>query len=210
MENVATDHNKYLDYIGKLPGVVNTNIVWDGDEICEVHILSDISRTPKQIVRDVQSLLMAQFQRELDHRVISIAQIDFNSAIQAASRMIIEEIALTKKRGGTEVSVVLSYNDKLFSSSQACSNDKMDIARAISQATLNAATAARESLMKFSVLDVRFVEISGDTAVLVCISLKTANGVTCRFSGSSFACDDDETAVVKATLNAINRKICAC
>ncbi len=210
MDNIATEHNRYIDYIGRLPGVINTNIVWDGEDISEVHILSDFSRTPKQIVRDVQSLLMAQFQKELDHRIISVAQIDFSTAIQAASRLVIEEISLTKKRGGSEVSVVLSYKDRTFSASHACSNDRSDIARAVSQATLNAAAEARDSQFKFSVLDVRFVDIAGEAAALVCVSLKSSNGIGCRFSGSAMVGDDDETAVVKATLNAINRKICFC
>jgi hypothetical protein len=44
-----------------------------GDDIREVHIVTSSQRPAKQIVRDVQTLLLARFQREIDHRVVSVA-----------------------------------------------------------------------------------------------------------------------------------------
>lgn len=78
MDNNLSPATEYVEYIGKLPGVLNSKLIFDGEDITEVHILSDFSRTPKQLVRDIQSLFMARFNRELDHRIISIAQIDLN------------------------------------------------------------------------------------------------------------------------------------
>jgi hypothetical protein len=45
----------------------------DGEEIREIHVLSASSRPPKQIVRDVQTLLLTRFNRTIDHRVVSVA-----------------------------------------------------------------------------------------------------------------------------------------
>lgn len=45
----------------------------DSDEIREVHILTSSSRPAKQIVRDVQTLLLTRFGRTIDHRVVSVA-----------------------------------------------------------------------------------------------------------------------------------------
>ena len=44
----------------KLPGVLSVEFVTEGSAVREVHVLSDQSRSPKQIVRDVQSALLAQ------------------------------------------------------------------------------------------------------------------------------------------------------
>jgi hypothetical protein len=44
-----------------------------GDEIREIHIVTSSSRPAKQIVRDVQTLLLARFHRVIDHRVVSVA-----------------------------------------------------------------------------------------------------------------------------------------
>ena len=45
----------------------------NGDDIREIHIVTSSSRPAKQIVRDVQTLLLARFHRVIDHRVVSVA-----------------------------------------------------------------------------------------------------------------------------------------
>ena len=42
----------------------------------EVHILASGGKSPKQIARDVQSVAMATFGLEIDHRIISVVQLD--------------------------------------------------------------------------------------------------------------------------------------
>ena len=63
--------------LSKIPGVFSANVSEDelGD-IAEIHILASTRRNAKQISRDVQSAIAAAFHREVDHRTISIAQID--------------------------------------------------------------------------------------------------------------------------------------
>lgn len=207
MDKNSTEVIEYTSYIDKLPGVLNSNIVLNGDEIAEIHILSDISRSPKQLVRDIQSLLMAQFNKEIDHKVISIAQIDVCVPQRSSTRLVIEEVAFTKRRASSEFRVSLSYKGQVHCGASSCTNDSADIYRAIAQATLAAAAQAQGGDTQFSVLDVRFCELAGERAVVVCISIKTPGGILGRYSGSSFASDDMETAIVRATLCAINRKI---
>lgn len=207
MEERSSTIETYVEYISKLPGVINANVVADGENITEIHVLADFSRSPKQIVRDVQSLLMAKFQRDIDHKIVSVAQIDFDVNNQSCNRLIIEEISINRKRTGTSVEIVLSADGNQFSGVQTASNDNVEILRAIAQATLDAATASKNCFLKLSVLDVRPVEIANVRAALVCICFKDEGGTSGRFTGSAFVSEDDETAVVKATLNAINRKI---
>ena len=45
----------------------------EGDEIREIHILTRSNRPPKQIVRDVQTVLLTSFNRSIDYRVVSVA-----------------------------------------------------------------------------------------------------------------------------------------
>jgi len=59
--------------IRSLRDVESVSIVAEGDEIRELHIVSASSRPPKQIVRDVQTLLQSRFHRSLDYRVVSVA-----------------------------------------------------------------------------------------------------------------------------------------
>lgn len=59
----------------ELEGVGSLKMVPDGHGgIDEVHVLSSSSLSPKQIVRNIESALLAEFGLQIDHRKISIAQ----------------------------------------------------------------------------------------------------------------------------------------
>jgi hypothetical protein len=61
----------------RLPAVNAARLVTD--EIGrpkELHILASDEKSPKQIARDVQSVVMATFGMEVDHRIISVVQLD--------------------------------------------------------------------------------------------------------------------------------------
>ena len=76
----------------------------------------------------------------------------------------------------------------------------------ICQATLSAIENFIDEDMLLSVADVKTFDLSGDKAVAVCVTVKEKNKVD-RLVGSSFVGDDSGTAVVKATMDAINRRI---
>jgi hypothetical protein len=225
MDNTETATN-YVEYINRLPGVISSDVVIDGDNISEVHVLSNSTRTPKQLVRDVQSVFSARFHKKIDHKVVSVAQIDLpmsSTAVAAATaaaaqtptttfvsshpRLSIEELCLSKRQNDTEVKVSLSFGGQQYACAQTCSNDKSDYYRTVAQATLGAACQALDYALNFSVLDVRLSDIASETAVLVCVSQAANSNVSNHFCGSAFVTDDRETAVVKATLNAINRLV---
>jgi hypothetical protein len=56
-----------------LRDVDDVRIQSEGETIREVHVVSSSQRPAKQIVRDIQSLIQARFNRSLDHRVVSVA-----------------------------------------------------------------------------------------------------------------------------------------
>jgi hypothetical protein len=62
--------------ICQLPAVLRCAVSvndWGGVE--EIHVLTSLDRTPKQVVRDVESALLAGFGLKVDHKCISVAQI---------------------------------------------------------------------------------------------------------------------------------------
>ena len=61
----------------QIQGVRAASVVTNGTaDPTEIHILAMTGRTPKQIVRDVQSLAIAQFDLEIDHRIVSVVQLE--------------------------------------------------------------------------------------------------------------------------------------
>src|SRR2546422_11676392 len=59
--------------IRSLRDVEAASIQTEDDEIREIHVLTTSTRPAKQIVRDVQTLLLTRFNRTIDHRVVSVA-----------------------------------------------------------------------------------------------------------------------------------------
>jgi len=61
--------------IRSLRDVDSVRIRTEGDEIREIHVISSSARSAKQIVRDIESLIMARFHRQIDHRIVSVAKV---------------------------------------------------------------------------------------------------------------------------------------
>ncbi len=197
---------QYGDLIDKLPGVMSSNIVFSNGEISEIHVLADTNRAPKQIARDIQSAIMAQYATAIDHKLISIAQIPSENTIRLRSRLVFDEISLSRNKERSSATVSLSDGETSYSGTATALNDRLEINRMICQATLNSIENFINESILLSVADVKTFDLSGERAVAVCIAVKSKNEVD-RLLGSAFVGDDSGTAVVKATMDALNRRI---
>jgi hypothetical protein len=66
--------------IRQIPGVRAASVVTDPQaNPTEVHVLATPGKPAKQVVRDVQSLAMAQFDVDIDHRMVSVVQLEDES-----------------------------------------------------------------------------------------------------------------------------------
>ena len=73
--------------ICQLPAVLKCAVsVNDWGSVEEVHVLTSVERAPKQIVRDVESALLAQYNLRVDHKRVSVAQIVTDEPREAATR----------------------------------------------------------------------------------------------------------------------------
>ena len=65
------------DELCRLGGVLAVRVVGDRNgRPIEVHVLADQSKPAKQTVRDVRAVAQTMFGLELDHRIVSVAQLD--------------------------------------------------------------------------------------------------------------------------------------
>lgn len=198
---------QYSDLICKLPGVINSSVVFSDQDISEIHVLADMRRAPKQIARDIQSAIIAQFGANIDHKLISIAQIPAEShTTRLRGRLVFDEINISKNKERSSATVTLTDGDTSYAGTASSLNDRLEINKMICQATLGAVENFMEENVQLSVADVKLYDLSGEKAVSVCIAAKSGNKVD-RLIGSCFVGDDSGTAVVKATLDALNRRI---
>lgn len=64
----------------KIPGITHARVVGE-EKPREIHIVASPQRSPKQLVRDVQSLAAARFGMPIDHRIVSIVRLDEAEAV---------------------------------------------------------------------------------------------------------------------------------
>lgn len=71
-----------------LTGVVRARVRPDekGGQLREIHVLSDGALAPKQIVRNIETLLKTAFDLTIDHRIVSIAVLKEGAGVEDSTR----------------------------------------------------------------------------------------------------------------------------
>jgi hypothetical protein len=78
-----------------LDGVLSARVVTTPlGEVSEIHVLAKSGLQPKQIVRNIESALLAQLGLRVDHRKISIAQTADVKPLEALEREAVRDLAL--------------------------------------------------------------------------------------------------------------------
>ncbi len=200
---------EYDALLCKLPGVLHVQFVLDEDgSVTELHVLASSGRQPKQIVRDIQSAMMAVYGIDIDHRVISVAQINMRSPQELVRnfRLICEEVSMSTGIGGAKCSVTLSYDGNTFLGKAQSSASSLSRQRMVAEATLEAVHQFLNRENLFSVADVKLSEAAGEPVAVVAV-LCNKNQKSDLLIGATCQNDDLNTAIVKSTLDAINRKL---
>jgi hypothetical protein len=80
-----------------LEGILSARVVTTplGD-VSEVHILAQAGLQPKQLVRNIESALLAQLGLKIDHRKISIAQTADVKPLEALERDVVRDKVLQR------------------------------------------------------------------------------------------------------------------
>lgn len=196
-----------------LPGIQKARVVVnDWGAIEEIHILTGLGRNPKQIVRDVQSALKAQWDITVDRRKVSVAQIQAGMPeVSGRLRYMGLEVKTDARTGKSEIAVTLdraieretaSYVGKSISDSTEAST-LLGVARA----TCLAGNLTIEPPNAFFVDDVGTLSIGQYRAVAVLIDLLTPRRNQEQMVGCALVKRDIREACVRATLDAMNRRM---
>lgn len=199
------DFISFEDVITKIQGVTHAKAVYNNEELEEVHIIANTIRSPKQIVRDIESALLAIFNYRIDRKLISIAQIDTGET-KSIKRIRYEGISLDIKDNNVECEVRLIMNDDEYKSTETAIGTSVNRRKVVAKATIS---AIEDIIGKSSIFDVEDIvinsirEISYVTVIINMIN-NTAEEV---LIGTAIIRNDMNEAIAKATLDAINRRI---
>ena len=200
--------------LSKIPGVFSANVSEDelGD-IAEIHILASTRRNAKQISRDVQSAIAAAFHREVDHRTISIAQIDSTAyagvddcRMRQAARLRYAGMNVSMRDGRRVYEVRLTREDTDYTGEASCPNSPHQKRRAVAEATIRALESALSLDGELSLVAVHNSDIAGVPIIVCAIECpETRDGRLLIGAAHCMRDDDEAECVVRATLDALNR-----
>ncbi len=200
--------------LSKIPGVFSANVSEDelGD-IAEIHILASTRRNAKQISRDVQSAITAAFHREVDHRTISIAQIDSTAyagvddcRMRQAARLRYAGMNVSMRDGRRVYEVRLTRENTDYTGEASCPNSPHQKRRAVAEATIRALESALSLDGELSLVAVHNSDIAGVPIIVCAIECPETRDGRLLIGAAHYMRDDDEAeCVVRATLDALNR-----
>src|SRR5205807_127108 len=196
----------------RLPDVNAVRIVTDAvGRPKEIHVLAGTNKQPKQVARDIQSVAMATFGLEIDHRIISVVQLvepgDGTVAPVGPARVAIVGISSEQNGLRNLVRVTLRHGEHEATGFGEGSIAELARHRTVAQATLD---ALRQLLPAAESADV-------ETAGVVRVGAREVSVVTLVFvmipheeivSGSAIVRRGDEAeAIARAVLDGTNRRV---
>ena len=120
--------------------------------------------------------------------------------------MSIDSIQVFSKKAKVEASVILKKDEQLFEGTSAGGNSTLGRMRIVAEATLNAIHLFCKKEFVFVLSDVLPITLANRKAITVSVLHFTEKGDE-YLCGSAFIYNDESEAVVKATLDAMNRRL---
>jgi len=199
------DHKIIEENLQQIDSVISSKIIiGEESQIEEIHIVSNGTRNPKQIARDVESVLLANFDYRIDHRKISVAQLDDIDIRKIKPRLKLNGISKETSGNKANVKVSILKADEEFVALKTGINSNRNIERMLAEATVMAVEDSLGINDLFIVEDIRNINIASVQVVVVLVS-SLMNGQEIILSGSCVVKNDYYLSVAKATLDSINR-----
>jgi hypothetical protein len=193
--------------IKQIRDVISVNIVLGEDkQIEEIHVLAEDTRNAKQLVRDIETLLRIEYGIDLDHKKISVVQL--NKEQQSFQPNRIRFAGIQYSLQGTKLEAVVELvSPKRSCQGKSCGlNSRSNRLKLFAEATVQALNEFMESGSSILLEDV--VQYPLGSQNIVSTSLTFLQGQVEEFLvGTALVRQDEREAVVRATLAAINRRV---
>lgn len=194
----------------QIPDVKAARLVTDhSGKPLEVHIVAGGQKSAKQLVRDVQTVSMATFGLDLDHRIVSIVQFqngDGRKEKPSERRPSIEEITTETRASTSRVKVGLSMEGKLSTGEAEGITSAESLLRIAATATMDAIKGFLPGDSWMAIEHVGVQPAGLQEVAIATISLGTPRGPV-RLSGSAVVTSQPTEAVARAMLDAVNRRL---
>ncbi len=204
------------DLLTSLEGVLSARVVTTPlGEVSGVHVLAQAGLAPKQVVRNVESALLAQLGIKVDHRKISIAQTAEVKPIKAVETHAVRERALSRAALFKEINITpgrphrvnVAVTLTFAGQAETALEESPDTPRSRLEAAARCAVSALEKLLRDNSLALEGAKlIEAFEREFVMVAVQGLGGREAQLlSGTAEIKESPERAAVFAVLNATNR-----
>jgi hypothetical protein len=195
-------------YLQKVQSVLGCKITLDQeDKISEIHIVSDLRRSPKQILRDIEAIMISEFDINIDYKKVSIAQIQSGSLkLDQDPRLKLKLIEYNNNGSNVTVKVALEKQGEVYESELLGVHTANNFRRLIGAVVLKAVEKYCDATDVFVFEDVKKVHLA-NMEVMVVAMTSVFNGTEEIFTGTAKIQNDSNEAIARATLDAVNRHV---
>lgn len=198
--------NEYEAALKSIKDVIAAKVVQDEcGRLLEVHVLAKSSRAAKQVVRDVQAVLLNKFGLGVDPGIVSVAQVrdGFETAL-AEPRCSLTSVQFSITGSTGYAAVELEFDGRKVrgeASGLVTSHSRL---RLVSEATVAGFSQATDPSKVMCVEDLKEVQLGRFNVMVVGVTI-AGEGTEQFVSGSSTIRRDETEAVARATLDALVR-----
>jgi hypothetical protein len=214
-DDAATELRELEDELCRLAGVHAVRVVGDrAGRPVEVHVLADPSKPAKQTVRDIRAVAQTMFGIELDHRIVSVAQLntnDQNTPVgielpRSERRARVASINVEAVGLRAQVRVLLIENDREHTGYAEGSIASAARPQLVAAAALDAIRQAEPAAEAIHITSAEISRIgSNRVAVVTVVYVDPPSELV--VSGSAVVRRDRDDAVARALLDATNRRL---
>lgn len=197
----------------QIPGIKAARIVLDPCQrsIVEIHALALPAKSPKQLVRDIESALIAEFGVEVDHKKVSIAQLGHDampSTDESVPGPRPKIVSINHEVHGVraKVTVGLGIDEEIYVGEASGLGSQTSRGRLVAEACLDAVSQFVPDSFGFALEDVALMPLGREQVAVSCITLISPIGEH-TYAGSAIVRTNANDSIVRATLDALNRRL---
>ncbi len=190
--------------LGQIRGVISARVVPANDgDIGEVHIMATSQRTAKQLVRDIETLVLLHFKTKIDYRKISIVQLE-GRRIAAVNRVLLKTVE-SVTAATLCCSVTLEYDRRDITGRWEGSLSATE-AEGAASATLTALRQLIGDGLALMLKETQVAQLEEGQVVIATVDVGTPPTQE-TLLGSSFVKGSVAEASARAVLSALNRRL---
>lgn len=199
------------EMLRNIPDVVSARIVLNPDDAAAgVQVLAGAERSASEVAADVVAVMKKYFAIDVRPEMISVTHLQ--EPLQSGSTMSVERrprfagLNISSKGNQIEIRVELANEGVVVSGVAVGPASSRNRQRLIAQATLAAIGNWTQSGYTFILEDLMVASLAGKRVALVGVSLLSPLGEE-FLTGSAVVDEEEPDAIIRATLDAINRRL---